>query len=656
MCHRPGRSPYNRRALLTTDEQARSAIADAARQLKRGRHRRAREICETVISDHPEHPGALGMLAIVSAAVGDRVTAIEYMRRAIAVVPGDARLHYDLGNLLLAENELQEAVVAFEAAVACDQNYADAWSNLGIALQTSGDIQAASQAFERALTVDPEHSGARMNRALALFQEGRFEDADHAFERLLAQQPDNIAVLTARAGTLKELERLDESFEHYRRALALNPADASIWNNFGIALQAGNRIDEAHAAYQKALEIAPAHTLAIANLATLLEKTHRLDEAEQIVRQGLEATPADPYLNVVLGKCLRRSGREEESATQLAAVLPITEDPKWRQALHYELGRSCDRSGDVERAYRHFAAATELAQKDWTSRDRGADPFAEFFSIMDTLLSREWVEGWTRPDYPLADPPPVFLVGFPRSGTTLLDQVLDAHPDIQVIEEQPIVDAVQGVVSRMPESYPQSLASLTDEELRDLRRCYLETASGYADADGGPYIVDKLPLNAVKALFIYRLFPEAKFVFALRHPRDVILSCFMQEFGLNHAMANFFTLEDTARFYSEVLSLWNSYEELLSMNVHYVRYESLVDDLPGEARRLLDFIGVAWNDSVLSFDQHARARGRINTPSYHQVSQPIYHHAKFRWPRYAGYLTNVEGTLKPFVERYGYDL
>jgi Sulfotransferase family len=154
---------------------------------------------------------------------------------------------------------------------------------------------------------------------------------------------------------------------------------------------------------------------------------------------------------------------------------------------------------------------------------------------------------------------------------------------------------------------------------------------------------------------IWRVFPDAKFILAVRHPCDVCLSCFMQNFALNQAMATFYSLESTAALYAKVMGLWQQYVQKLPIRYHRIRYEDLVSNFEHETRRLLDFLEVGWDDAVLQHTEHARKRGTISTPSYHQVTQPIYQHAKYRWKRYAKQLESVMETLQPYIEYFGYE-
>lgn len=249
--------------------------------------------------------------------------------------------------------------------------------------------------------------------------------------------------------------------------------------------------------------------------------------------------------------------------------------------------------------------------------------------------------------------PPVFLVGFPRSGTTLLDQILSGHPGIVVLEEK---DTLQDLCRRYALSDAGIRVFLEDtpQSLADDRRRYWQQVDGYLPTRPRERLfVDKLPLNTLFLPLLARLFPEARFIFALRDPRDVVLSCFMQTFALNEAMRHFLTLEESAAFYAAVMEVGRRACAALTERVHSVRYEDVVADTEGEARRLLEFLDLDWDPKVLDVQATAKRR-RINTPSYHQVARPIYGEARERWRRYAAQLEPVMPTLEPFIQAFSY--
>jgi hypothetical protein len=199
-----------------------------------------------------------------------------------------------------------------------------------------------------------------------------------------------------------------------------------------------------------------------------------------------------------------------------------------------------------------------------------------------------------------------------------------------------------------------ALDGLDSNEVQSLRELYLQTRAGFAEVARGQVVVDKLPLATINVPILYRLFPNAKFIFAVRHPLDCLLSCYMQDFAPNDAMSNFCDLDDAAELYSNTMGIWMKSRDCLSLKLHTARYEDVVENLEKEARALLDFLSVPWDERVLNYHAHARDKGFINTPSYSQVTQPIYKSAKYRWKNYAAELAASKAKLQPFIDYFGY--
>jgi hypothetical protein len=330
-----------------------------------------------------------------------------------------------------------------------------------------------------------------------------------------------------------------------------------------------------------------------------------------------------------------------------------------RRGVHEELAQICASLGDTDGAFREFTEMNQEAAREAALRKVDKRAYLRQVDTLIEAFTPDWVGSWHALPQPPVQPthraPPVFLVGFPRSGTTLLDQILDAHPDVQVIEERPLVRAVRDAAIELG-GYPATLAALTAESREHLRQVYWRAVRGEGGQPEDKIVIDKMPLNLIHVGLIARVFPEARIILALRHPADCVLSCFMQNFLLNASMANFLDLNDAAHLYDRVMTLWQAYEKLLPLNVHAVRYERLIGDLEAEVRPVLDFLGVSWNDAVKDPAAHALARGTIRTPSYAQVTQPIYSSAADRWRRYEKHLASALPALDKHIRHFGYSL
>ena len=259
---------------------------------------------------------------------------------------------------------------------------------------------------------------------------------------------------------------------------------------------------------------------------------------------------------------------------------------------------------------------------------------------------------WTRPPADgLANP--LFLVGFPRSGTTLLQQVLAGHPEVATLEERDNLRDAHGTLL-LEAGAMGRWSSIPETKLTALRRAYWQRVEKVLAEDGKRAVyVDKLPMNLAVLPVVHLLFPEAKIVLALRDPRDVIVSCFRSRFELNAAMIQFLSLESASRYYDAVMSLAEVSREKLPLSLHVLRYEDLVADLRGESMKLMEFLGLPWSEEALNYVETARRRA-IRTPSATQVIRPIYSSSIGQWRRYEAQLAPVLPVLEPWVRKFGY--
>jgi hypothetical protein len=250
---------------------------------------------------------------------------------------------------------------------------------------------------------------------------------------------------------------------------------------------------------------------------------------------------------------------------------------------------------------------------------------------------------------------PIFLVGFPRSGTTLLDTILRSHPLIEVVEEKPIINQLVDSLNKLSKKGLKNLEKINETQVEKLRKVYFDSFDAQIKSKNNSKIyIDKLPLNIVYAGEIIRIFPNAKFIVLIRHPYDCVFSCFMQNFELNDAMANFSNLEDAARLYDYVMSLWMQYLSIFKINYCEVKYENLIKYFKPTVSSVFKFLNLSWNNSVLEYSTTAKERDNIATPSYNQVTKPLYSHANGRWKKYENQMLNINPFLKKWLEKYNY--
>lgn len=631
---------------------------------------------EGALKADSKHPGAHQLAGTLYCQLGQSEKGVPLLERSLALAENQttrlnlAKALLDLGRLADAEAALrkaapgadtyrlrgdiakqsgnpQAAIAAYREALRTRPDYADVWNNLGNTLREIGDLAGAIDALDRAGALNPRSATLQVNRARALSDADRTEEAFQAVQRALTLAPNDPQALLEAAKLHALAARYDESLALLRDAQTALSADADFWIAKGLAHAALDAQAEAEAAYRRAITLAPRNALAWANLGFLLEAQSRLEEANKVLDEAATSEVESASLQLLRAALLRRRGDVESALSVAEAAQP---DNLAGRITRAEMIAQCaDRMDDAPRA---FAAMTEMnALKAQAPDARGYDgrAFARKLSALNAQLTPDWIASW-RPLAPSARPAPVLLLGFPRSGTTLLDTMLRGHPRVAVLEELPMMEAVNAALGD-----PTRVASIDDAEAEKLRTIYFQSLAAQDVTPGRDVVIDKLPFHIADTVLIHRLFPDARFIFALRHPCDVVLSCFMQNFHVNFGMAAFLDLANAAELYDRTMTYWRHCTELLPLNVHTLRYEDVVADAEGQMRAVLGFLDVAWDDAVLAHQKNAAGRTRVRTPSYWQVTEKLYTRASGRWRRYRDQLAPVLPLLQPWAARFGYD-
>ena len=548
----------------------------------------------------------------------------------------------------------------FQQALRLDPDNPDAWHLDGIVAFRSGNLQSAEKMIQHAIEKSPDQPLFRITLGNVLRAQGRFDDALDSYDFALSRDKKAALVYFNRATLLQDLERHEEALADLDMLLSLSEAPKSLGDIHALRAESfiglGQR-DKAIEIYESVLQQQPDHVGCRLGLAEILEVQARLDEALTHTRHVLERVRDHWRAARLSATILRRQGKLDAALKQIQAVdLKKTPLPAARQVLA-EHARIHDRRGEFEEAFERYEAQNRIAQKlssqTPVNKDNYLRQVLELLRYFSGDLPGEWRDlpapsSWGKH-------PPVFLVGFPRSGTTLLDQILDSHPDVHVVEERPLLLVLRDRLRESPEGYPAALGQMSPSQHNELRALYREQLQSEGFNDPEKLIINKLPLNLIHAGLIHRVVPEARIILALRHPCDVTLSCFMQDFTLNNSMANFLTLKDSAHLYDKVMSLWNAYQTRFDIPVHELRYENLIDNFDSEVANLLNFLELPWRDEVRDFAAHAQARPLIRTPSYEQVTGELHSRSRGRW---RNYFTRIEPhikTLEPHIDAFGYN-
>ena len=404
---------------------------------------------------------------------------------------------------------------------------------------------------------------------------------------------------------------------------------------------------------------APRNAAAYHTLALSLDRLHRVEAASKAAVRASELAPEEPNSTILLGQLLLRRGEPAAAEARFRHVLAASRDPEAQSRAWLELGRTLDRLGRYDDA---FAACSEARRLERQSPQAQA---------MNTSLAQERLDanrrGFSaaslreRAERFAADglPSPVFLVGFLRSGTTLTEQVLDTHPQVVTGDETDILFELSEELARIAgpgSDLGAKLAQLDADQIGQLRRFYWHRV----EQEQGPealqrVYVDKNAMNCIDVGLINAVFPDSRILFALRDPRDVLLSCFMQSFGLSPVTVQLLSWEGAARFYAAVMTFWLEMRERLTVPWFVLRYEEAVNDFEGQYRKLFEFLQLDWHPEVERF--HERARGKfIATPSFMDVIKPVYTSAVGRWKHYRTQFEEpiVASMLQPLLEHWDY--
>ena len=617
-----------------------ASLVPALTLYRRGDLAGARAAAEAALAAEPNNVALCAFAGLVAAQVGDPAAALPHFRKVLSAAPDDVSAQLNLASALLATGRLDEA----GAVCAAGRDDPRLLRIAAYVHQQQGRLAEAAAAYEAAIRAVPGDWESLNNLGNVRAALGEPDAAIDAFRGALALAPDRVEIVINLSDALGQAERVEERQAMMREAARISPDHPRVQLQLGFAEADARDLAAAERAFRVAIRLDPGNIAPWLELALLLETSNRTDELDALVEQA-EAAAGGPETDFIRAWALRRQGRFAEALALIEGV-PDTIDPMRRAQLLAELA---DRLGQTERA---FAAFAEMNRAAVAAKPRPPGPtYREAVAADAALLTPDWVESWTKVALDTEPPAPVFLIGFPRSGTTLLDTLLMNLPQLHVLEEQPPVGEVQLMLGGQ-----ERLAGLGSDEANALRRRYFEALAIVSPPAPGQIVVDKYPLHMARMPVIHRIFPDAKIVFVERHPCDAVLSCFMANFALSRSMRSFTDLEEAALLYDAAFDAWTRAETLLPLDVHRIRYERMIEDLEGEMRGLLVFLGLPWDEKVLDNRASAARRAHIATASYSQVAEPLYQRAAGRWTRYRDQLAPVLPILAPWAERLGYDM
>ncbi len=588
-----------------------------------------------VLRNDPNNADALYYVAVVACQEEQFEQGMALARRALKNGPPQARVHNLLGKALERKGEHLEAVKSFDEAIALDANFAEAHGNRASILAAAGLVDEALAGFERALALDPKAAADWINRGALLQELGRHAEALASYDKALALAPGDITTLMNRANALALLGRYDEAHATYDDVIKRQPRLAAAQVYKGLALKQQERLEEALACFDQALAIAPEDTAALKSKARLLYVLGRLDEAAALFEQAIALDPSDSRNYFDLSEIKRFTPGDALLAKMEKLAPDLASRPAPAQTdIHFALAKAYRDTGDADRAFQHLAQGNALKRGqiayDENSVIAGMDSIAGVFT---PALMRE------KSGHGHAGEQPIFIIGMPRSGTTLIEQILASHPRVHGAGERQ--DFEKAIVTASGRSdYPALVATLNAAQLDAMGAAYL--ASMTAAAPAADRFTDKLPGNFKYAGLIHLALPQARIIHVKRNAIDTCFSCFTTLFGAEQDFA--YELGELGRYYRAYERLMDHWRQVLPQGVMLeVQYEDVVADIETQARRMLAHCGLEWDAACLAF--HATKRP-VHTASAVQVRQPLYRSAVERWRPY-------ERQLQPLLDALG---
>jgi tetratricopeptide (TPR) repeat protein len=652
---------------MSGDGDQAAKLSAALRAHQGGDLREAERLYRSVLQEDPRHAAALNRLGILAAQTRRPDLAAELIGRAVEVEPDNPEYRYNAGLAAQERGDRATAIAAYRRALEQAPDYADALANLGNLLLAEGQADEGERHLRRAIELRPRHPGYRCNLGSALLARHRLREAEACFRAALESKPDLAEAHNGLALALGQLGQFAEAVASFQEALRIWPRNPTVLTNFGHVLFEEDRLDEAERCYRDALRAKPDHVQASLKLARLLVERDAFDEAHRIYDQVLQVDPestaawagkaetldhqrqteaSDEIVRRFVtetmvparfaglyGQVASRSGNQAEAVGRLLRTVDGADlRPDDRRRFHFALGQLYDELESYDEAFTQYAQANALRPTDYDPEQtrRSADDMIAFF---DPARLRALPRATNRSGLP------VFIVGMPRSGTSLVEQILSCHP--QVFGAGELNDIRRISETLLPALFGKEDAAgpLDRERLDQAADAHLDRLGNLGQ--GAERVTDKMPFNFWHLGLITLLFPGARVIHCLRNPLDTCLSCYFQSFARGNLYS--FDLRHAGVYYRQYRRLMDHWRENLDLPILEVHYEEHVGEPERVCRDMQAFLDLEWDPACLDFHDSRRT---VRTASRGQVRKPVYASSVDRW-------RNYERHLGPLIEALG---
>jgi tetratricopeptide (TPR) repeat protein len=603
--------PNNQQNACSTAERDQQVLANAVKQVmeaanahhKAGRLVEAEELYRRILVNNPRHPGALINMALIARDKGLADIALSLAGRALESAPRVAQIHFLTGEILSGQ----------------------------------GKATASAQSYQQALLLNPEHAPAHHGLGILLHAQERHDQACKHIEEAIRLRPNWGAALNNLGTVYRALRRNKEAIPCYMRALECGATQGEVYRNLGDALNGEFRYQEALAAYEQALRLLPGDPEILGGMALVLEKNGKIEEAYELIRPVIEQGGYGFNLVVSYVKLSSVLGHQERCSEILERLIARRVGTSQEQmSFHLHLAHLYDSLGRYDEAFRAFRA--------FNDQKRGNFNRADYQKAQDLLVSSLNPDDYRKcHSSGSAEETPLFIIGMPRSGTSLVEQILASHSEVHGAGElQHMIEIGVTIASQAGFFvYGPAMPALNKRDIAGWADRYMEKMIRLAP--GARRITDKMPYNFFYAGLIHLLFPKARIIHCVRNPIDTCLSSYFRDFRGNHPYT--YDLEDLAVYYKGYERIMAHWRDALQIPMLEVHYEEMVTDQEGTSRKIIEYCGLDWEPSCLDFHRSGRD---VKTASYQQVRRPIYTTSVERWRRYE---KHIDILLKAFPQQ-----
>ena len=611
-----------------------------------GKVKDALTIVESIAERNPEAPNVLHEFALCLGAAGKGDDAIANVKKALQIDPAYAAAWRTLGDQLIAVGDERGSEAAYEKHLAASTRHPELIEAAG--LLHGGKVAQAEKLTREVLKRDPVDVVAIRMLADIGIKVGQFDDAISLLERCLELAPDFHLARQNYAQALSRRQRLDDAIAEMDKLLVAEPNNPNYRLLKGtFQVRKGDHL-QALELYEKFLEDYPRQAGAHMNYGHTLKTVGRLEDSIRAYRTAIDLRPTtgEAYWSLANLKTFRFS--DDDIAAMKAQILPEGGDPDDQAHLLFALGKAYEDRKQFDDAFDCYFRGNRIR-----SQHHRHDVKINVFNTARQIkaLDTEFFESRRGQGCPAADP--IFIVGLPRAGSTLLEQILASHSQVEGTAELPDIIGLSRKLAQQSRSspagrYPEILRELTAEQVRELGESYIRTTR--VQRHGEPFFIDKMPNNFQHIGLIHLILPNAKIIDARRHPMACCFSGFKQLFARGQSFS--YDLIGLAHYYRDYVKLMDHWDEVLPGRVHRVQYEDMVADTENQIRRLLQYCGLDFEEQCLRFYETERA---IRTPSSEQVRQPVYKEGLEQWRNFESHLGSLKGALGPLLERYPID-